>query len=94
LTKIENIYINISFENATFDIPDMLSNDLEKVTFGKYPFLCQIKESLIKLGALGALMSGSGPSLFGIFGSEKKAHEAGKALNSYEGDVFVVKGLS
>jgi 4-diphosphocytidyl-2-C-methyl-D-erythritol kinase len=71
-----------------------LSNDLERVTFGRYPFLCSIKESLINLGALGALMTGSGPSLFGVFDSEKKAHEAGKILASHnEGDVFVVKGL-
>jgi 4-diphosphocytidyl-2-C-methyl-D-erythritol kinase len=84
-----------SFEKADINIPDMLSNDLESVTFGKHPFLRSIKTSLIELGALGSLMSGSGPSIFGLFNSEKKAQEAGKILASdTRGDVFVVKGLN
>jgi 4-diphosphocytidyl-2-C-methyl-D-erythritol kinase len=93
LTSEERENIIISSEKAIFNA-SALSNDLERVIFGRYPFLCSIKESLIKLGALGALMTGSGPSLFGLFDSEKKAHEAGKILESHnEGDVFVVKGL-
>jgi 4-diphosphocytidyl-2-C-methyl-D-erythritol kinase len=83
------------FDAATLKIPDLLFNDLESVTLGKYPFLCSIKESLLALGALGALMTGSGPSIFGVFDSEHKAHEAGETLRwtwpHY--DVFMVKGL-
>jgi len=84
-----------SLEKAISSIPDILSNDLESVTLGKYPFLCSIKASLIKLGAIGALMTGSGPSLFGLFDSAQKAREAGRILARQwrEGDVFVVKGL-
>ena len=94
LTKKENLNIINLLEKSEVNIPDMLSNDLEKVTFGKYPFLRSIKTSLIELGALGSLMSGSGPSIFGLFTSEKKAREAGKMLASdTQGDVFVVKGL-
>lgn len=95
LTKKENLNIIHSLGKADTNIPDILSNDLEKVTFGKYPFLRSIKTSLIELGALGSLMSGSGPSIFGLFNSEKKAQEAGKMLASdTRGDVFVVKGLN
>ena len=95
LTKKENLNIIRFFGKADTNIPDILSNDLEKVTFGKYPFLRSIKTSLIELGALGSLMSGSGPSIFGLFNSEKKAQEVGKMLASdTRGDVFVVKGLS
>ena len=84
-----------SFQKNIFNIPDLLFNDLEKVTLVKHPFLSSIKESLLQLGALGALMTGSGPSIFGLFDSAKKAQEAGKMLESYnKGDVFVVKGLS
>ncbi len=91
--EIQNILDTL--KKSIFNIPDILSNDLESVTLSKYPFLCSIKASLIKLGALGALMTGSGPSLFGLFDSAKKAHEAGKILESYDKrDVFVVKGLS
>ncbi len=94
LTKKENLNRIKNFENVSFNIPDMLSNDLERVTLGKYPFLYSIKTSLIESGALGALMTGSGPSIFGLFDSEKKAYEAGKILESYDKrDVFVVKGI-
>ena len=83
------------FKRGIFNIPDILSNDLESVTLSKYPFLCSIKASLVKLGAIGALMTGSGPSLFGLFDSPQKAHKAGKMLvgQCRNGDVFVVKGL-
>jgi 4-diphosphocytidyl-2-C-methyl-D-erythritol kinase len=83
------------FNAATLKIPDLLYNDLESVTLGKYPFLCSIKESLLALGALGALMTGSGPSIFGVFDSGHKAHEAGETLGTRwpNYDVFVVRGL-
>jgi 4-diphosphocytidyl-2-C-methyl-D-erythritol kinase len=94
LTRKENLNNIYYLGKADINIPDILSNDLEKVTFGKYPFLRSIKTSLIELGALGSLMSGSGPSIFGLFNSEKKAQEAGRMLASERrGDVFVVKGL-
>ena len=86
--------VNI-FNAAALKIPDLLFNDLESVTLSKYPFLCSIKESLLALGALGTLMTGSGPSIFGVFDSEHKANETGETLRrtwpNY--DVFVVKGL-
>ncbi|TET93919.1 MAG: 4-(cytidine 5'-diphospho)-2-C-methyl-D-erythritol kinase [Desulfobacteraceae bacterium] len=95
LTNNGNQNIINSLKKGIFNIPDLLFNDLERVTLVKYPFLCSIKDSLIKLGALGALMTGSGPSVFGLFDSAKKAQEAGKILESYnKGHVFVVKGLS
>jgi 4-diphosphocytidyl-2-C-methyl-D-erythritol kinase len=83
------------FDVAALKIPDLLYNDLESVTLGKYPFLCSIKESLLALGALGALMTGSGPSIFGVFDSEYKAREAGGTLRrtGLNYDVFTVKGL-
>jgi 4-diphosphocytidyl-2-C-methyl-D-erythritol kinase len=96
LTNKENQNKIKSFEKAIFiSIPDLLFNDLERVTLSKYPFLCSIKASLIKLGALGALMTGSGPSIFGLFDSGKKAHEAGRVLVHQwrKGNVFIVKGI-
>jgi len=91
--EIQNIIKNS--KKAISNISELLSNDLERVTLGKYPFLYSIKDTLIRLGARGALMSGSGPSLFGVFDSAKKAHEAGKILARQwkKGDVFVVEGL-
>ncbi|MEW6680074.1 MAG: 4-(cytidine 5'-diphospho)-2-C-methyl-D-erythritol kinase [bacterium] len=50
-----------------FGIAKNLHNCLESVTIRKYPEIGKMKEYLIKGGALNALMSGSGPTLFGIF---------------------------
>jgi len=95
LTNKDNQSRVESLKKATFNIPGILSNDLESVTLSEYPFLCSIKASLIKSGALGALMTGSGPSLFGLFDSAEKAREAGKIMARQwrDGDVFVVKGI-
>ena len=96
LTLTNNSYHDIikSFKKNIFNIPELLFNDLERITLVTYPFLYSIKDALIEGGALGALMTGSGPSIFGIFDSAKKARKAGEILKSYNtGDVFVVKGL-
>jgi 4-diphosphocytidyl-2-C-methyl-D-erythritol kinase len=44
-----------------------MENDLETVTLTHYPVLDRIKGWLLKNGAIGALMSGSGPTIFGVF---------------------------
>lgn len=50
-----------------------LVNDLERVTLKKYPELSRIKAGLRERGARGALMSGSGPTVFGIFQDQQRA---------------------
>lgn len=62
------------------DMVKALYNDLEKVTLNLYPILQHLKELLLKEGAHGVLMSGSGPTVFGIFAQEKKASEAEAVL--------------
>ncbi|RPJ22742.1 MAG: hypothetical protein EHM26_01040, partial [Desulfobacteraceae bacterium] len=57
-------------------ISQFLENDLESVTSAKFPILDRIKKTLLDAGAEGALMTGSGPSVFGVFGSEKRAEQA------------------
>jgi len=42
--------------------------------------LREVKDLFVKLGAVGSLMSGSGPTLFGLFESEGKAARAEEAL--------------
>lgn len=54
-------------------IVDRLGNVLELVTIEDHPIVEEIKKLLIDNGALGALMSGSGPSVFAIFDEEEKA---------------------
>lgn len=94
LTKIENQDIVTCFSKEIFKNPDLLSNDLEPVTFKRHPFLKEIKISLLKLGAFNALMTGSGPSIFGIFRSSEEAYKASKIFELQKNcDVFVVEGL-
>lgn len=61
-------------------ISGRLGNVLETVTAKRYPVIAQIKAFLIEQGALGALMSGSGPTVFGIFKEKEKAREAYEAV--------------
>jgi 4-diphosphocytidyl-2-C-methyl-D-erythritol kinase len=58
------------------DVIRGLTNDLEKVTVGLHPVLDHIKTLLLDNGARGALMSGSGPTIFGIFTDEESAAKA------------------
>jgi 4-diphosphocytidyl-2-C-methyl-D-erythritol kinase len=71
------------------DLAAALSNDLEKVTVRQYPVLAELKGFLLRQGAIGSLMSGSGPTVFGIFDNEPDAIKAEGALRtSYAYAVF------
>lgn len=65
-------------------ITGRMENVLETVTIPRYPVIDEIKEFLLKQGAENALMSGSGPTVFGIFASEEKAQRALSNLRSFE----------
>ena len=53
-----------------------MGNVLERVTVPEYPVIDEIKKMMMDNGALGSMMSGSGPTVFGIFTSYTKAKEA------------------
>lgn len=57
-----------------------MGNVLERVTVDAYPVIDQIKEMMIKEGALNAMMSGSGPTVFGIFEEKATARKAADAI--------------
>lgn len=61
-------------------IADRLCNVLESVTIKEYPVIQDIKAEMIRYGALNSLMSGSGPTVFGIFTDENKAKECNEYL--------------
>lgn len=61
-------------------ITDRLGNVLETVTVKEYPVIEDIKDLLRNMGAENALMSGSGPSVFGIFTERETAETAAKAV--------------
>lgn len=59
-----------------------MGNILEGVTVKEYPVIAQIKAHLIEHGALNAMMSGSGPTVFALFDDRRKAREAADLLRS------------
>jgi 4-diphosphocytidyl-2-C-methyl-D-erythritol kinase len=64
----------------------IMRNDLEEPVFRLYPELKEIKNELLNYGALGALLSGSGSSLFGVF---KKRNEAEKASEPFKNKYWI-----
>ena len=70
--------------------PLLLANDLESVTLKKFSELGQIKEEMYCQGADGALMSGSGPTIFGIFQDRQKAEVAGDTFRRQYRQTYVV----
>ena len=63
-------------------VPSGLFNAFEGAILPRCPGATAIKEEMLKLGAVGALMSGSGPSVFGIFESDEAAQSAEAALSA------------
>lgn len=59
---------------------DHMGNILETVTIPNYPIIAEIKKNMLENGAAGAMMSGSGPTVFGLFDDAEKAKQAYKAM--------------
>lgn len=53
-----------------------MGNVLESVTIPNYPVISQIKDQMMQSGALNSMMSGSGPTVFGLFAEERTAQQA------------------
>ena len=63
-----------------YDIAAHMGNVLETVTIPNYPVIDEIKKHMLSNGAVGAMMSGSGPTVFGLFDDEDTAKKAYKAM--------------
>ena len=61
-------------------IADCMGNVLEDVTIPMHPVISEIKQEMTDAGALGAMMSGSGPTVFGLFESRAAAREAQRRI--------------
>jgi len=64
----------------TASVCGLLENDFESLIFGKYPSVGRIKEDLLGCGAAAALMSGTGPVVYGLFETEAGAAACAKRL--------------
>ena len=63
-------------EESLQGILDRMENVLETVTVSAYPIIQKIKDRMKELGAINSLMSGSGPTVFGIFVEKDMARRA------------------
>jgi 4-diphosphocytidyl-2-C-methyl-D-erythritol kinase len=80
LTKCKKKLKSFLLNKQRFDPRCHLCNDLETVTASEYPVIKTVKEALLSHGALGALMTGSGPTIFGLFSDSNAASKASQAL--------------
>ncbi|CAM3672332.1 4-(cytidine 5'-diphospho)-2-C-methyl-D-erythritol kinase [Marinicrinis lubricantis] len=73
---------------------DHMGNVLEEVTLDRYPQVQQLKQAMIRMGADGVLMSGSGPTVFGLVSRESKVARIYNGLRGFCKQVYVVRMLT
>ena len=76
LAKLPSLYESVE------DICSIFSNDLETVTIPAFPVIADIKDRMLGHGALGSMMSGSGPTVFGLYRDGETAERARAAITS------------
>ncbi len=76
LTNCPKQLTKARFKKEGFDPARHLCNDLEAVTLALHPEIALMKRRLLRAGALGVLMSGSGGSVFGLFTDADQARRA------------------
>jgi len=85
LTRKEDAAIVSRSYSSLDEVCAVLSNDLEPVTFGRFPAVRELKEQMITAGARGSLMSGSGSTVFGLFADESSARRTADEIAKSRG---------
>jgi 4-diphosphocytidyl-2-C-methyl-D-erythritol kinase len=80
-------------EDDVKKVAENMENIMEQVVIKEYPIIAQIKEDMVRYGALGSIMSGSGPTVFGIFDDEEKLLNCKKFLEKKVEKVLVTKTI-
>ena len=92
-TRIFEVMVGAVNKDDTKRICDLLFNKFEQVIIQRNQGVAEIKSILLENSALGALMSGSGPSVFGIFKNENDQIKAYNALKDKNISAFLCKTL-
>lgn len=71
-----------------------LHNTLERSTVPLRPEIAELKQVMVDHGALGALMSGSGPTVFGLFSQEAGARAAFEACKRFNDQTYMVRPIN
>lgn len=74
-------------------LAENMANVMEGVVIKKYPIVGEIKRDMIRYGALGSIMSGSGPTVFGLFDDEEKLYRCKRELERKIPKVLTAKTL-
>ena len=80
-------------EERLEDVCHNMKNLLENVTLRKYPVLKRIKEDMIKMGAMGSMMSGSGPTIFAFFDDMLKAQRCYDKFKTQYKEVYITRTI-
>lgn len=72
-------------------ISNSMVNVLETVTTKMHPIIVELKQKLMENGAIGSIMSGSGPTVFGVFEDMATAYGAYDNIKTLVNEIFVVK---
>ena len=70
-----------------------MKNNLENITLGKHKVLKQIKDEMIESGAVGSMMSGSGPTIFGFFDDMLCAQRCFEHFKEKYREVFITRTI-
>jgi 4-diphosphocytidyl-2-C-methyl-D-erythritol kinase len=81
-------------EKSLEKVSKYLGNVLEQVTLKRYSSVREIKEKLIQSEALGVLMSGSGPTVFGIFKDYDSGNKVYKKLSNIYSETYLTRSFN
>lgn len=74
-------------------VSENMKNVLENVTLKKHTVLREIKEKMLKMGALGSMMSGSGPTIFAFYDDMLKAQKCYDYFKERYSEVFITRTI-
>lgn len=90
--KTENLIEAMEQDNLYY-VANNMKNLLENVTLRKHNILIKIKEDMNRYGAVGSMMSGSGPSVFAFFDDMLKAQRCFEKMKKKYSDVFITRTI-
>ncbi|MGL4875294.1 MAG: 4-(cytidine 5'-diphospho)-2-C-methyl-D-erythritol kinase [Clostridium sp.] len=90
--RTEELIKAMEEDNLRF-VSKNMKNLLENVTLRKHKEIIKIKESMMRLGSVGAMMSGSGPTVFAFFDDMLKAQNCYESMKKRYKDVFITRTI-
>ncbi|RLL41688.1 4-(cytidine 5'-diphospho)-2-C-methyl-D-erythritol kinase [Oceanobacillus piezotolerans] len=86
-----NEVIKALYEKDLYKLCANMGNSLEAITGSLHPEVIQIKQAMKSIGATGVMMSGSGPTVFGLVEHENKAKRVYNGIRGFCDEVYLVR---